>query len=439
MTHPIFDAAVVGAGPAGTTAAARLAQAGLRVLLLDKAKAFPREKPCGGGITARALTRLPFTRELFAQLPTNALSAMSVESPDGTAFTYTDPTGTPILYLVRRIEWDAALFRRAAAHVSEVALGATVTGMVTDSDAVTLRCADERTFRARVVLGADSANSVIARLAGLRTGEVHGQFAVDMMEETPYTELDTPHRDRVTLLLSLPKSYGYGYIFPKQTHLNLGFGSGPDYFVEHVRGRSREHHLEFVEGMKARGLVSGTSQPANYRAFPIPIAGPLDTTQTDRVLLAGDAAGMVNAFSAEGIVFAMISGDLAAEAILAAAEDSQARLARQHQAATLSEAATSADFSARSLRRYQDSWEAEIGGELRHSVRIQRRLFTEPGRVDSLVRRATADPELKRLLCGYAMGFSTYEQLRSHMARVVMPQWVWSKVKARARSLVGAS
>lgn len=425
MTQPIFDVAVVGAGPAGTTAAARLGQAGLRVLLLDKAKAFPREKPCGGGITARALTRLPFTRELFAELPTNALRTMSVESPDGTSFDYTDPNGDPILYLVRRIEWDAALFRRASAHVTEVVLGATVTGMVREADGVTLSTADSRTFRTRVVLGTDSANSVIARLSGLRTGEVHGQFAVDMMEETPYSELDTPHRDRVTLLLSLPESYGYGYIFPKQTHLNLGFGSGPDYFVEHVRGRSREHHFAFVEQMKARGLVSGTSQPSNYRAFPIPISGPLETTQTDRVLLAGDAAGMVNAFSAEGIVFAMISGDLAASAILAAVAEAGNDPAQ-------------ANFSARSLRRYQDSWEAEIGGELRHSVRIQRRLFTERGRVDSLVRRATTDPELKRLLCGYSMGFSTYEQLRSHMARVVMPQWVWSKVKSTARNLVRA-
>ncbi len=421
--NPIFDVTIVGAGPAGATAAARLGEAGLRVLLLDKAKSFPREKPCGGGITARALTRLPFTREVFRELPTNALTKMYVESPDGTGMVYEDPAGDPILYLVRRIDWDAALFRRAAARVTEIALGATVTGMVTEHDGITLRCSDHRVFRARVVLGADSANSVIARLTGLRTGEVHGQYAVDMMEETPYTELDTPHRDRVTLLLSLPDSYGYGYIFPKRDHLNLGFGSGPDYFVEHVRGRSREHHLAFVEQMKARGLATGTSQPANYRAFPIPISGPLEKTYTDRVLLAGDAAGMVNAFSAEGIVFAMISGDLAAAAILSAVVEAN------HDPAQ-------ANFSARSLARYQQAWEAEIGGELRHSVRIQRRLFTEPGRVDTLIRRANQDPELLRLLCGYSMGFATYQQLRSHMARVVMPHWVWSKVKSKARSLV---
>ena len=170
--------------------------------------------------------------------------------------------------------------------------------------------------------------------------------------------------------------------------------------------------------MKARGFASGESHPENYRAFPIPISGPLERTQIDRVLLAGDAAGMVNAFSAEGIYFAMVSGDLAADAILAA-----------HRANR---------FDARQLSSYQQAWEHEIGGELRHSVAIQRRLFTEPGRVDSLVRRATGDPELKRLLCGYAMGFSTYEQLRSHMARVVMPQWVWGKVKSKARTFVGA-
>ncbi len=354
---------------------------------------------------------------------------MYVESPDGTGFEYQDPNGDPILYLVRRIEWDSALFRRASSRATDLAMGATVTGMSTHTDGVTLTCSDGRSFRARIVLGADSANSVVARLSGLRTGEVHGQFAVDMMEETPYTDLDTPHRDRVTLLLSLPSSYGYGYIFPKQDHINLGFGSGPEYFVEHVRGRAKQHHLGFVDQMKARGFATGESHPENYRAFPIPISGPLSITYTDRVLLAGDAAGMVNAFSAEGIYFAMVSGDLAADAILAAVAEAGGDPARADALGL---------FAATSLARYQVTWEREIGSELRHSVAIQRRLFTEPGRVDSLVRRATADPELKRLLCGYAMGFSTYEQLRSHMARVVMPQWVWSKVKSKARALVRA-
>lgn len=409
----LFDIAVVGAGPAGATTALKLGQAGLRVLLLDKAKSFPREKPCGGGITARALTRLPHLRDILAGISVNTLSKMYIESPDGTGMEYADPASDPLLYLVRRIEFDAALFHRASA-VAEIALGATVTTMVTEPQAVHLSTADGRDFHARLVIGADSANSVIARLSGLRTGEVHGQFAVDMMEETPYAQLDTKYRDRVTLLLTLQTSYGYGYIFPKETHINLGFGSGPEYFVEHVRGRAREHHLAFVEQMKQRGFAAGESRPENYRAFPIPISGPLEKTYADRVLLAGDAAGMVNAFSAEGIYFAMVSGDLAADAAIAAMEADH--------------------FDARQLSRYQASWEREIGAELRHSVAIQRRLFTQPGRVDSLMRRAQADPELLRLLCGYAMGFATYEELRRHMARVVMPQWVWGKV----RSLVGA-
>lgn len=410
----MFDVAVIGAGPAGSAAALKLGEAGMRVLLLDKAKSFPREKPCGGGITARGLTRLPFLRSVFDEISVNPLKKMYLESPNGTGMEYEDPAGDPILYLVRRIEFDAALFRRAAAVVTELAMGATVTSMVTDAEGLVITSADGREFRTRMVIGADSANSVVARLSGLRTGEVHGQYAVDMMEETPYAQLDTPHRDRVTLLLSVPTSYGYGYIFPKETHINLGFGSGPEYFVEHVRGRAKEHHLGFVEEMKRRGFVTGESQPGCYRAFPIPISGPMETTYTDRVLLVGDAAGMVNAFSAEGIYFAMVSGDLAADAAIAAVKAGR--------------------FDARQMSRYQAAWEREIGGELRHSVAIQRRLFTQAGRVDGLMRRAKEDAELLRLLCGYAMGFATYEQLKRHMARVVMPQWVWGKV----RGLVGA-
>ena len=165
----LYAVAVVGAGPAGSTAALKLGEAGLRVLLIDKARSFPREKPCGGGITARALTRLPHVREILDDISVNKLSKMYLESPDGTGMEYADPNGDPILYLVRRIEFDAALFRRASA-AAEVALGATVTAMVTDSEAVHLTTADGRNFHARVVIGADSANSVIARLSGLRTG-----------------------------------------------------------------------------------------------------------------------------------------------------------------------------------------------------------------------------------------------------------------------------
>ena len=79
-----FDVAIVGAGPAGSTAALKLGQAGLRVVLIDKARSFPREKPCGGGITARALTRLPFTRDLLKEVSVNALTKMYIESPDQT-------------------------------------------------------------------------------------------------------------------------------------------------------------------------------------------------------------------------------------------------------------------------------------------------------------------------------------------------------------------
>ena len=108
-----FDIVVVGGGPAGATAAYKLGQSGAKVLLLDKAASFPRDKPCGGGLSARLLDRFPYVREFLemAEVPVNPVSRVHLESPDGTRVTYQQ--GEPILYLIRRWEFDAALFRRA--------------------------------------------------------------------------------------------------------------------------------------------------------------------------------------------------------------------------------------------------------------------------------------------------------------------------------------
>src|SRR5260370_26944807 len=111
MNHN-FDIIVVGGGPAGSTAGYKLGQSGTRVLLLDKAN-FPREKPCCGGLSARILDRFPYVREFLqcGEGPVNPVSRVHLEAPDGTRITYQQVE--PLLYLVRRVEFDAALFRRA--------------------------------------------------------------------------------------------------------------------------------------------------------------------------------------------------------------------------------------------------------------------------------------------------------------------------------------
>ena len=78
----------------------------------------------------------------------------------------------------------------------------------------------------------------------------------------------------------------------------------------------------------------------------------------------------------------------------------------------------------------EKAWQREIGDDLSHSVEIQHRLFNGSGRVDSLVRNAKNDPELLRLIIGYSMGASRYDELRSYMMRSTVPTWVWGKVKS---------
>lgn len=402
-----FDVVVVGAGPAGATSALRLGQAGVKTLLIEKAKEFPREKPCGGGITSRALVRFPYLKDVFEEIGVNPIRRVYLESPDGSHAVHEQ--ADPMMHLVRRWEFDAAMFRRAAAVVP-VEMGTTIRTLTVKADGVEVEATDGRVFTAKLVIGADSANSLIARHAGLRIGEARGEFAMDTMEETPIAEMQATRPDTVSLFLTMTKTFGYGYIFPKREHVNLGFACKLDYYLTELRGKGKEHHAGWVEEMKAKGFVSGETQPAGYKAFPIPISGPLARTYADRVLLAGDAGGFVNAFSAEGIVYAMISGDLAAVAAM--------------------DAVKAGRFDAAQLASYERAWKAEIGDDLAHSVDIQRRLFNDSGRIDSLIRAAGRDARLMELFLGYSMGASSYEELRGYMLKSAVPKWVMGRVKS---------
>ena len=408
MDHA-FDVIIVGAGPAGATAAYQLGQSGVRVLLLEKATAFPREKPCGGGLSARLLDRFPYVREFLqaGEVPVNPVSRVHLESPDGTRVSYQQ--GEPILHLIRRWEFDAALFRRAE-QVCTVRLGVTVRRCTVKPEHVELESTAGELFTAPMVIGADSANSVIARHTGLRSEAAHKEYAVDMMEETTYDRLQVADREAIYLFLTLTQTFGYGYIFPKTEHLNLGFGCKLDWYLQALRGKGKEHHAEWVDVLKSKGDVTGETNRDGYKAFPIPVSGPLPRTYTDRVLLAGDAGGFVNAFTAEGIYYAMVSGSLAADTALQCIRNQR--------------------YDRSQLAPYERNWQREIGDDLRHSVEIQHRLFNGSGRMDSLVRNASSDPELLRLIIGYSMGAAKYEELRSHMMRSTVPTWVWGKMKA---------
>ncbi len=398
-----FDVIVAGGGPAGATAAKILGQAGVSTLLIDKST-FPRDKPCGGGISVRALDRFPYLRDAIAGIPTSWVTKVHFESPSGCAVDYRSDEA---LYLmIRRCDFDHLLYSLARPRV-EVASGL-VRKVEIRPDCVAVN-SDAGEYRGRMIIGCDGANSVVARACGLRTGSIQSQYAIDMMEETPQQELRMAERDRMYIYYRIRSHYGYGYVFPKAQHLNVGVGFKLDYYLSNLRGEHYAHHQAFVDGLKSKELLSGESNRANFRAFPLPISGPLPRTYADRVVLAGDAGGFVNALTAEGIYYAMLSGELAGKSAV--------------------EAVRQGRFASGQLREYEAAWKQEIGDELAHSVRLQKLLMADPGRVDRVVRAASSHPLLADLLARYATGALSHKQFRQSMFRRALPVYIAEKAR----------
>jgi geranylgeranyl reductase family protein len=398
-----FDVIVAGAGPAGATAAKTLGEAGVETLLLDKTS-FPRDKPCGGGISARALTRFPYLKHALASIPTSWVSKVHFESPSGFVVDYRSPD--PLYLMIRRCEFDNLLYSLARPRLE------TATGLVrkitVHSDHVTVNT-DSHEYRARLIIGCDGANSIVARASGLRTGSVQSDYAIDMMEETPQEELSTAELDRMYIYYRIRSHYGYGYVFPKTSHLNVGVGFKLDYYLSHLRGEHYAHHQAFVEDLKSKQLLAGKSNRANFRAFPLPISGPLSRTYADRTMLAGDAGGFVNALTAEGIYYAMVSGERAAHVAL--------------------DAIRVGKFDSAQLRGYEIAWKKEIGDELSHSVRLQKLLLADPGRIDRIVRAASRHAVFADLLARYATGAMSHVQFRRSMLRRALPVYVQEQTR----------
>jgi len=406
-----FDVIVVGGGPAGATAAKVLGQAGVSTLLLDKS-AFPRDKPCGGGISARVTKRFPYIEAALESIPTKWISKIYFEGPSGVAVEY--ESQERLYLMLRRFEFDHLLLSLARGHI-ELQAPALVRKVLIDTEGVRVTAEVEgepREYRGRVILGCDGANSVVARAAGLRSGSVQNEYAIDMMEETPYQELDFIDRDRIYVYYRTQGQYGYGYVFPKANHLNLGIGFKLDYYLSQLRGRQYSYFRAFAEDLAAKRLISGKSNPANFRAFPLPISGPLRRTFAERVVLCGDAGGFVNAFTAEGIYYAMVSGENAARTAIDALRENR--------------------FGVERMRGYEQAWKNEIGVELSKSVRIHRLMFADPGRMDRVVRAASRSPVLADLLARYATGALSHSQLKRALLRKALPLYFWEKVRMLA-------
>jgi len=317
------DVIVVGAGPAGSTTAYYLAQAGLDVLLLEKSR-FPREKVCGDGLTPRGV------RALVAM-------GISVSEQDGWVrnkglrvigagkrleLPWPELSSYPGYGLVRpRTDLDQMLARRAQQAGARLLEGVTVTGPVLDErtgriTGVAAKEADgDQAYRARVIVAADGNSSRLSVAMGLRKrddrplGVAVRTYYTSPRHDDDYLEswLDLWDGDR-----QLP---GYGWIFGMgdgTSNVGLGLLNTSAAF-----GHTDYHALlrKWLAGMPAEWGFTEENRTQPIRGAALPMGFNRTPHYYQGLLLAGDAGGMVNPFNGEGIAYAMESGEILARTI----------------------------------------------------------------------------------------------------------------------------
>jgi len=293
-----YDVLIAGAGPAGSATAIHLARGGARVLLADRA-VFPRDKPCGGGITGRALRQAPCE---IGPVVEHVVDTFELRL--GYRRSFRRRSAEPLILMTQRRRLDAFLAEQAAAAGATFRDGARVADVELGDDGVAATVAGEP-VAAAVLVGADGANGVVAKAAGLDEGIVRGVA----LEGNVVWELLDRERYAGTAVVELgsPRG-GYGWLFPKGDHANLGVGGwaseGPN-LRDHLSVLAHTHGVD----PDALTDLRGHRLPMRRVGAAVPARG--------NVVLVGDAAGLVDPLSGDGIYEAFTSARLAAEAILA--------------------------------------------------------------------------------------------------------------------------
>ncbi|MET8147347.1 geranylgeranyl reductase family protein [Actinoplanes sp. NPDC049668] len=287
-----WDVAVIGAGPAGLSAAHAAASAGARTIVLERAE-HPRYKTCGGGLLGASLA---IADPLITVPARDVVSAVTFTDRGRRGFTRRSAR-RPLLTLVRRDDFDFAWYKAAVAAGAHVRQNAQVRAVAQAPDAATVTLADAGTITARTVIGADGSAAISSRHVGV----TFEQQDLGLEVELAATGADrAAYRGRVLLDWG-PLPGSYGWVFPKDDELTVGV------IVAKGRGAETRRYLsDFVArlGLADRRVLRDSGHLTRCRREDAPL-------RKGRVLVVGDAAGLLEPWTREGISYALRSGTLA--------------------------------------------------------------------------------------------------------------------------------
>jgi geranylgeranyl reductase family protein len=360
------DVIVVGAGPSGSAAAYDLAAAGRSVLLLDKRR-FPRTKACGGGLTVRTLRRLrysvaPVVRQVCTELVLAKRSSGSVKLTGRSA----------LCSMTVRSEFDHFCLERTVERGAEFRLVSHIDDVEESERGVTVRT-NAGPIRCGYLIGADGANSVVRRFMPGASRIVKG-FAIEAIARPSLLPPMTFEFDAVR--------YGYGWLFPKGDHVNVGL------YTNSVTSRPRRAEL-----LRYAREKLGDVELEQVVGHHVGLGGWRGAAASARIALVGDAAGVVEPLLGEGIHGAIATGQAAAAAALGALRGD-------------------ADFRASYARRLRPLL-SDLSTCHRDAVRFYRH-------VEAGYRALTSRLIASVLIRGYARGMSL-SQMRRWCALLALP------------------
>jgi len=381
-----YDLIIVGGGPAGSSAAIFARRAGLRPLLVDK-ETFPRDKICGDALSGKsvAILRELNLLEKIAELPGALIQSIIFSGPDHTSFKI-DLRATKLEkslkgFVIRRQILDEFMFREAQAAGAETIEDFVVTDLIFDQGKVAgiigkrRDSAKEIKFYAPVVFGADGYNSIVARKLKLyRHDPKHWVVALRCYYEN-VADLD----NQIELHYVDEVIPGYFWIFPLENGFaNVGIG------MLHAYIKSRNIDLrralrDTIENPYFRDRFTGARALEKPVGWNLPVGSIRRRSYGDGFLLLGDAAGLIDPFTGEGIGNAMYSAKYAIQTILDAREMN--------------------DYSAQFLSRYEDNlWQA-IGNELKVSTKLQKIGRYRP-LLNLVINKAASNSEVSNIIAG---------------------------------------
>ena len=380
----MYDLIIVGAGPAGSSAARAAAGLGLKTLLLEKEK-MPRNKLCGGGVTPKVLKLLDF------KLPDELIECAprSTRIHVGTnCFNF--QTSAPLVFMTSRLKLDKFLVDKAVEAGAELRQRTSALRVEARGSGCEVITRDG-SFKSRMVLGSDGMGGPTARTAGMYTTWNSDQVAYAIESEIPVGEKRVQdfigEAEYFDIYFGVSAA-GYGWVFPKDDHLTVGVGCR--------LSKLRDARSLFNDFIRELPELKGCNIP-KPQAHLIPLGGAVKVpTYSNRVLLAGDSAGFAEPLLGEGIYFAVWGAQIAAQVASQACQEER--------------------FDADYLRSYEKRWRKTFGTDFDVAYHVACFSYLEQYDMDRVARFFFAEKKMQECMVGLMDGTVRYRDVRAKIA-----------------------